>query len=279
MLDYAHTRHNYNVELNLSHVDNGFRADLGYMPQVGYDQGAFLGEYDFYAPDEDWWQILGFGTISNWTRATDGGPNLDRKAKLYTVLRANYQTKIYLYATHDEQYYQGRDFKLQQYEMDAIARPMSWLNAEVDTVTGDGVDYVGIRKGRLLSVNTTVYFEPGKHLKIDLVDDYEQLDIAGARLFTANVYDVRVSWYFTPRLFASVIGQGQDVRNNAALYTSGTPPRTGTLATQYLLGYQINPWTVFYAGSSEGYQENANSQLIPQERTFFLKGSYYFQPF
>jgi hypothetical protein len=279
MLDYAHTRHNYNVELNLSHVDNGFRADLGYMPQVGYDQGAFLGEYDFYAPDEDWWQILGFGTISNWTRATDGGPNLDRKAKLYTVLRANYQTKIYLYATHDEQYYQGRDFKLQQYEMDAIARPMSWLNAEVDTVTGDGVDYVGIRKGRLLSVNTTVYFEPGKHLKIDLVDDYEQLDIAGARLFTANVYDVRVSWYFTPRLFASVIGQGQDVRNNAALYTSGTPPRTGTLATQYLLGYQINPWTVFYAGSLEGYQENANSQLIPQQRTFFLKGSYYFQPF
>ena len=37
--------------VNLSHVAEGFRADLGYMPQVGYDQGAFLGEYDFYAPD------------------------------------------------------------------------------------------------------------------------------------------------------------------------------------------------------------------------------------
>ena len=279
MLDYARTRRNYNFELNLSHVANGFRADLGYLPQVGYDQGAFLGEYDFYAPDEDWWQMLGFGTISNWTRATDGGPNLDRKVKLYTVLHGNYQTKIYLYASRDEQYYQGKDFKLNQYEMDAIAQPTSWLNAEVDTVTGDGIDYTGVRKGRLLSVNTTLYFEPGKHLNVALVDDYEQLDIAGTRLFTANVYDLRVSWYFTPRLFASVIGQGQDVRNNTALYTSATPPRTGTLATQYLLGYQINPWTVFYAGSSEGFEENANSQLIPQQRTFFVKGSYYFQPF
>ena len=95
-MDYARTRHNYNFELNLSHVADGFRADLGYLPQVGYDQGAFLGEYDFYAPDEDWWQNFGFGTISNWTRATDGGTDLDRKVKLYTVLRANYQSKIYL---------------------------------------------------------------------------------------------------------------------------------------------------------------------------------------
>src|SRR6185437_16304856 len=69
-LDYARTRHNYNIDLNLSHVADGFRADLGFLPQVGYDQGAFLGEYDFCASNQDWWQTSGFGTISNWTRAT-----------------------------------------------------------------------------------------------------------------------------------------------------------------------------------------------------------------
>ena len=277
-VDYARTRRHYNFELNLSHVADGFRADLGYLPQVGYDQGAFLGEYDFYAPDDDWWQNLGFGTISNWTRATNGGANLDRKVKLYTVLKANYQARIYAYATHDEQYYQGRSFALNQYEVDATVQPTSWLNGEIDVVGGDGVDYLGLRKAGLMSVNTTLYFQPGRHLKIDLVDDYEQLKLHGTRLFTANVYDLRVAWYFTPRLFADVVGQGQNVRYNAALYPSGTPPRTGTLATQWLIGYQINPWTVFYAGSSEGFQETPDSQLLPQQRTFFLKGSYYFQP-
>jgi hypothetical protein len=277
-LDYARTRRNYNVELNLSHVADGFRADLGYLPQVGYDQGAFLGEYDFYAPDEDWWQNFGFGTISNWTRATDGGANLDRKVKLYTVLHANDQAQVYFYTTRDEQYYQGKTFTLDQYELDTTIQPVRWLNAEVDAVGGDGVDYVGVRKTGLFSVTTTLHVQPGRHLKIDVVDDYEQLDLSGRRLFTANVYDLRVAWYFTSRLFADAIGQGQDVRNNTSLYPPGTPHRTGTLATQWLIGYQINPWTVFYAGSSEGYQETPDNQLVPQQRTFFLKGSYYFQP-
>ena len=277
-LDYARTRHNYNFDLNLSHVADGFRADLGYMPQVGYDQGAFLGEYDFYASNQDWWQTSGFGTVSNWTRATDGGPNLDRKVRLYAFVKAHYQSQVYFYATHDEQYFQGKTFALDQYEMDAITQPTGWFYGEVDVVGGDGVDYVGVRKGGLLSVTTTFHFGPGKHLKIDLVDNYEQLGLAGRRLFTANVYDLRFAWFFTSRLFADVIGQGQSLRNNVALYPVGTSARTGTLATQYLIGYQINPWTVFYAGSSEGYQEIVDGQLQPQQRSFFLKGSYYFQP-
>lgn len=81
--------------------------------------------------------------------------------------------------------------------------------------------------------------------------------------------------------FASVRGsrrQGQDVHNNTALYLTGTPPRAATLATQWLVGYQVNPWTVFYAGSSEGYQETTGSQLVPEQRTTFLKASYYLQP-
>jgi hypothetical protein len=277
-VDYARTRHNYNFDLNLIHVGEGFRADLGYLPQVGYDQGAFLGEYDFYAPNTNWWQNGGFGVISNWTRATGGGPELDRKIKLYTFVHADYQIHTVLYATRDEQYYQGKTFALDQYEMNTTTQPTNWLTAETDVVGGDGVDYLGVRQGKLLSVANTVYFEPGKHLNIDIVYDYEQLNFHGNRLFTANVYDLRFAWYFTARLFADVIGQGQDVSYNTAFYAPGTLPRTGTLATQYLLGYQVNPWTVFYAGSSEGYQESPDSQLLPEQRTFFLKGSYYFHP-
>jgi hypothetical protein len=276
--DYARTRRNYNFDLNLSHLAQGFRADLGYLPQVGYDQAAFLGEYDFYAPDEDWWQNVGFGTISNWTHATGGGGNLDRKVKLYAVLKANYQAHIFAYATRDEQFYQGRSFTLDQYEIDATVQPVGWLNAEVDAVGGDGVDYIGVRKGSLFSVATTLYIQPGRHLKIGLVDNYEQLDLSGSRLFTADVYDLRLAWFFTPRLFADAVGQGQDVRNNTALYPSTVPHRAGSLATQWLIGYQVNPWTVFYAGSSEGYQETADHQWLPQQRTFFVKASYYFQP-
>lgn len=92
------------------------------------------------------------------------------------------------------------------------------------------------------------------------------------------MYDVRIAWYFTPRVFAEVVAQAQDVRSATALHATTIAPRTGTLATQGLIGYQLNPWTVRYAGRSEGQQFTATSQLLPQQRTYFLKGSYYFQP-
>lgn len=277
-LDYARTRHNYSLDLNLLHVARGFRADLGYLPQVGYDQASLYGEYDFYAPDEDWWQNGGFGFVSNDTVSTGGGPTLDRRVKLYTFVHSDYQTHIILYATHDEQYYRGKRLRLNQYEADATTQPTGWLYAEVVVTGGDGVDYVGARKAGLFSVDTTLDLAPGRHLKIDLVDDYEQLALAGTRLFTANVYDLRVAWYFTSHFFINAIGQGQSVTNDTALFPPGTPRHSGTLATQWLVGYQVNPWTVFYAGSTEGYQASAEGQLLPQQRTFYLKASYYFQP-
>jgi hypothetical protein len=58
----------------------------------------------------------------------------------------------------------------------------------------------------------------------------------------------------------------------------GTPIRSRNLATQWLIGYQVNPWTVFYAGSSEGYQESGEAPLLPQQRTYYIKASYYLRP-
>lgn len=277
-VDFARQRHNYNFDLDALHVARGYRADLGYLPQVGYDQVTVSGEYDFYAPDTHWWQNGGFGGIANWADTTGNGPVLDRKVRLYTFVHADYQTHIILFATRDRQYYHGRTFSVQQYEMDATVQPADWVEAQVDVVAGDGIDYIGVRKGSLLSVSTTLDFAPGKHLKVDLVDDIERLDLGGRRLFTANLYDLRLAWYFTPHLFVNTIAQGQLVRNDAALYPAGTPGRSRTLGTQWLIGYQVNPWTVFYAGSSEGYRGRGTAGLLPRQRTFFLKASYYFQP-
>ena len=278
LLDFARSRHNYNFDIDAEHLGSSFRADLGYLPQVGYNQLALDGEYDFYASDRDWWQNSGFGVLSNWTDALTGPGALDRKIKLYAFVHAKAQTHIVLYATRENQTYAGRTFALTQFEVDALAQPTDWLNAEVDVVDGDGIDYVGVRKGQLLSVDTTLEVTAGRHLKINLVDDYQRLNVAGMPLYTANLYDVRVAWYFTTRLFVNTIAQAQDVHNRVALYPLGTPVRTGTLATQWLIGYQVNPWTVFYAGSSEGYQRVGETPLLPQQRTYYLKASYYLRP-
>jgi len=276
LLSWSRNRTHYNTSLSLSHVDRSFRADLGYLPQVGYTEAKPEFEYDWYASGS-WWNNGGFGGIYDWIHASNGGPVLDRKTRIYAFAHALKQSHFILYATHEDQYFAGRTFALDQYEADLSAQPLSWLQGEVDVIVGDGVDYVGARKGRLLSVAPSFGFTPGSHFEAQLVGNFERLDVGGRRLYTADLYDVRLAWHFNAKLFARVIAQEQDIRRNAALYPAGTSSRARNLATQWIVGYVMNPFTSFYAGYSSGYLASGASGLQTQQRTFFLKASYDFQ--
>ncbi len=277
-VNFARNRRNYNFQVTTTHVASNFRADMGYLPQVGYDEAAAQGEYDFYGPDNGWYQNGGFGAFTNWSRATGGGPVLDRRMRLYAFEHGHYQTHFILFATHDEQYFQGKTFSLNQYEFDSSAQPTNWLNGQINIIGGDGVDYVEARKGGLLSIYTSLGFDPGQHVEISFVNNFERLNVVGGRLYTANLYDLRVAWHFTSHIYLRAIAQEQNVRNNIALYPPGTPSRTRNLATQWLVGYQLNPWTAVFAGMANGYIGTGNAGLVTQQRTYFLKASYYFQP-
>ncbi|MGA7965717.1 MAG: DUF5916 domain-containing protein [Gammaproteobacteria bacterium] len=277
LVQYSRSRNNYSASLQVNHVDNTFRADLGYLPQVGYTEAKPSFEYDWYST-RDWWNNGGFGGWYDWIDASKGGSILDRKATAYTFVHAVDQSHFIFYMTHEDQYYSGRTFSLNRYELDASAQPLSWLQGEVDVVGGDGVDYTGVRKGGLLSIAPSFTFTPGSHLQTQLVGNFERLNVAGGRLYTARLYDLRVAWYFNARLFARVIAQVQNISRNTALYPPGTSSSSRNLATQWLVGYVLNPFTAFYAGFSNGYLGTGNSGLETQQRTFFLKMSYDFQP-
>jgi len=276
LVAFQRTRSNYTANLLVASVAPGFRADMGYLPQVGYREVQPQFEYDWYSNDS-WWNNGGFGASYDWVQASGNGPMLDLQAQIYAFVHAVGQSHVVLTARHDEQYFGGRTFTLGQYEIDASAQPLRWLQFEVDATGGDGVDYVGVRKGRLLSIAPSFTLSPGPHLEIDFVGNFEQLDVAGERLYTARLYDLRAAWYFNSRMFVRAIAQEQDVRNNVALYPPGTPNRTRTLASQFLFGYMLNPWTSLFAGYTDNYLGTGDTGLVQQGRTYFLKVSYAFQ--
>lgn len=275
-LTFQRTHTNYSASLSLARVSPGFRADMGYLPKVGYTEVEPEFEYDWYS-DSAWWNTGGIGAHYDWVQATGNGPMLDRLAEVYGFVKANGQSNIQLSLRQDNQYVSGKTFALDQIELDATAQPLSWLGFELDAITGDGADYVGVRKGRLFSVVPQLTLTPGRHLKIAFVGDYERLDVAGGRLYTDDLYDLRVSWYFNPRMFVRAIGQLQDIRQNTALYPPGTASRNRSLATQWLFGYTLNPFTSLFAGFSNGYIGTGDAGLAETDREIFLKLSYAFQ--
>ncbi|HET7307005.1 MAG TPA: DUF5916 domain-containing protein [Gammaproteobacteria bacterium] len=270
------TRTNYVASLALGRVDPGFRADLGYQPQVGYSEFRPYFEYDWYS-NTAWWNNGGFGGSWDWVHAADDGPVLDRQAQIYTFVHAVGQSHVIFYARHDDQYFDRHIFALDQYELDASAQPVSWLAFEVDTTAGDGVDYIGARKGALLSVEPSFTLAPGRHLKIEFVGNFERLNVPAGRLYTADLYDLRIAWYFNSRVFVRAIGQEQNIRHNPTLYAQSIDGHTRTLATQWLFGYVLTPWTKLFVGFANGYLGTGEAGLLQQQRTYFVKLSYDFQ--
>lgn len=270
------TRKNYNASLSAGYMAPGFRADLGYQPQVGFSEVHPEFEYDWYSSSA-WWQKSGVGGGYEWVQAADGGHTLDRKAQAYAFVQTLGQTQAGIFVRHDDQFFAGRIFALDQQELELQTQPTSWLWLQLDATTGDGVDYVGARKGDLLSIAPSITLTPGRHLKLAFVGNFERLDVSGGRLYTTDLYDLRLAWYFNSRMFARAIAQEQDVHRNTALYPVATESRKRTLATQLLFGYELNPWTSLFAGFTNNYLGTGDVAMLQQGRTYFLKLSYALQ--
>jgi hypothetical protein len=102
-------------------------------------------------------------------------------------------------------------------------------------------------------------------------------DHVKARLFTARVDRLRLTYTFTARSFFSLIGQYVSTRGDPTLYSSSVAARDGTFTGSALLAYKLNWQTVLYAGYGDNRELTDASTLAPSERQFFVKLSYAFQ--
>lgn len=276
-LNFDRERTNYSATLQLTQLSQGFRADFGFIPQVGYLEALPQIKTTWYGPKNAWYQQWGVGSFLDWYRQTGGGPVLQRETQIFAYLHTYGASDIQLMARHNDVYVKGTTFGLNQLELYGTAQPVAWLYTQLDAIAGTGIDYEGARSGGLLSIAPQLTLDVGSHFQAVFVGAFERLNVSGGRLYTANLYDLRLTWNFNSRTFVRVIGQEQDIRRNVSLYPAGTASRTCTLATQWLFGYELNPWTSLYAGFTNGYLATGNAGLGQQQRTFFVKASYDFQ--
>jgi hypothetical protein len=105
-------------------------------------------------------------------------------------------------------------------------------------------------------------------------------DQAGARIFDADLVDLRLTWQFSVRSLLRLTLQQQLIERNLALFTStNVDARSKTRGTELLYSYRLNPQTVVYAGYSDSYaQYDEFTSLTEMDRTFFLKLSYAWAP-
>ena len=258
-------------------VGEGFRADLGFVPQVGVRQAESYLEHQWYGEKGDPYTQLTLGAHLNQIERREGRDLLVRQVEAYGFYQGPWQSFAELHVNAGRRGIDSRVFDDNYIYFYGEAKPTGLLSLYFEGRAGDQVDFANARQGQGLRLSPSVRLEPGRHLRLQLSHTYATLDAHGGRVFTARVTELRTTYQFSLRTFARLVTQHFSVDRDPALYEATVDRRSQDLTNQLLFAYKVNPQTVLFLGYSDSSLADDRVDLTRQSRTLFFKLGYAWQ--
>jgi hypothetical protein len=265
-------------------IGSQFRADVGFMPQVGYRADYLEGGYT-QRPVEKFFSRVRYWANTYADQERSGASIDDHVA---AGLGADGKWNSFLRVELNRDGFQVGDQWLQRFRPRVLlqASPSRFLNAfSIDSYFGQEVDFDNARLGTGATFVTSATLRPGDHLELVANLNLRWLDeslIQGERqrLFTAQVERLRATWAFSSRSFLRLIGQYIETTSNPSMYDDPTnvDAKDASFAGSALFAYKLNWQTVFYTGYGDTRTYTTFSdRLEPDSRQVFAKLSYAWQ--
>jgi hypothetical protein len=271
------------LDFNLAYKDfgDGFRADAGFVPQVGYrkhsenvgwtvrPESGFVRQVRTFVNNER--QVDRDGALI--ARSTAPGVNAD----------VQWSGNLELKYIDDRTRSRGTPIGRRQVGYKARFSPSRRIaQVSVDGTLGQDIDFANARPANGGTTNISARVNATDHLELNVVQNRQQLHVGRAavdrgRLFTANVSRVRGTYMFTSRMFARLIAQYVSTTRNPDLYLLPVTSRSATFSGSALFAYKLNWQSVLFVGYGDDRELSELNQLEPAGRQFFMKVSYAFQ--
>ncbi len=269
---YQHTSRDWMYYVLYRDVGEGFRADLGFVPQVDFREGAAALERAFY-PEGSAWSQVRVGV--EWDDYQDqGGQHLSRRVEAYTWGDGPRETFFRFSLIAGDLFYGDRLFDTDRVSAYVEAQAFPSVYAALEVTAGDQVDFANGRQAQQLRLDPSLRLHLGRHLRVNLDHSYEKLDVDAGHLYTARLSQIRATYQFGVRTFARWIAQYQDIERNPAAYESEVDVQSRSWFNQVLFSYKINPQTVLFLGYSDRSLGDQDITLTRESRTVFFKVGY-----
>ncbi|MCP4220996.1 MAG: carbohydrate binding family 9 domain-containing protein [bacterium] len=271
---YFHNTRNLDWFGGYKDIGEDFRADLGFITQVGYRNYYGGSEYTWNAEPGKWWSSVSLEGVYGDKRRQDG-QLLNRRATASLFFRGIKESFAMLQYAGVRELYNDVYFDQNRFyahlDFNLTGRLHTWSN----TWFGDRIDYSNTRLGKRIRLEGGIKYNLGLHLQIRLEHTYERLKVDSQRLYTANQSQLRMVYQFNKRTFLRGILHYVDYRYNTAMYLEAQDPAYKHLFTQLLFSYKINPQTVLFLGYKDNYYAYDVNYGLPQaNRMLFLKIGY-----
>ena len=273
----------YDGAVEYKDFSDDFRANNGFVPQVGYREGYAEAGYTL-RPKQGLIRRLRSYFIADYVVDREGdllsqqfSPGFGFDARWGTFVRIRYAWDRVRAGENKQTLPRNRLIY-------TITSNPSRLFSEIslDGDVGGAVDFSEGRKGAGGSLTMGLTLRATDHLELRLNEGFRWLNVDASagnreRLFTARVDRLRATYNFTSRAFARVIAQHVETRRAPTLYSSEVSPREAGFAASLLLAYKLNWQTVVYAGYGDNRELSEQETFEPSDRQLFLKISYAFQ--
>jgi hypothetical protein len=270
---YLHTTRNLNWYLGYRDIGKDFRADLGFIPQVGFRSFSADTYYTWYAKPGQWW--TDFLLEGSYSQMTDNHGNLlNRAAVVDMVYTGPLEMHSVAEFTYKREVYNGVSFDQKKYFLHHCMNPIGSMHVWCNITWGDRIDYDNTRLGKRFNISPGMLYDIGLHLQLNISHTFERMRVNAQRLYTANQSELHLTYQFNKRMFLRGILQYVDYQYNTAMYIDEIDPVYRHLFTQILLSYKINPQTVLFLGYTDNYRGYDFTGLPLADRKFFLKIGY-----
>ncbi len=271
----SYTRKTRYHTLGFAYEDIGekFRADLGFLPQVGLRRYKAVSDYTWINKKKSWWTRLQLNNTAFYTSQQDG--TMLHKALVNSLTyRGPMQSLVTISNTLSRQLFNGKEFGLTQFDFVAGFTPTGNFSLYLFSTIGQEIDYTNTRKGSIFSATPSLSYNFGSHLLLSLVHVYERMNVTGSRLYTANISQASVIYHFNTKLFLRAQIQHYDYDYNTANYLVPVDSEYKKFFSQILFSYKLNPRTVVFLGYSDNYYGGPAFGLTKKDYTFFAKIGY-----
>ena len=270
---YSHQTRTWLWWAVLSDIGTGFRADLGFMPQVNVQHREAGIGYQWNATEKSWYTRMDIkAKVADTIDQT--GFLLFHEDVVQLTVQGPLVSNWVVRPSRVREGYNGQEFDFNRLRLHFSGNPNAHSHVWLNLHGGGQIDYVNTQPGDFLNLNAGFWYRFGKHLYLEPTYTRERMEVAEGWLYTTSIGQLNASWQFNPRCFVRAILQHVNDEFNTDLYTDDRDPEERNLFTQFLFSYKLNPRTVFFLGYSDNSFANQDSGLTRGDRTVFAKIGY-----
>ena len=186
---FQHNDEHWYYAVNHTDYDEDFRADLGFIGQVGYNKSVAAAEYTWRPKSESktWWNR--FAVYSDWDITHDQHNRLIEKELEGSIsLNAGLQSSIRLEGYKRQNLWNEILFDENNTDLSMIFQPLSKVTLGIGHSIGDNIDYSNSKIAESSNTFFNSIFKLSEHLRIILLQSHSKLERDGGTVFIAVSY-------------------------------------------------------------------------------------------